>query len=154
MSQRRGSLLVLLLVRGLAAASLVIVTQKDTKLGLDLQGGVQLVYEGKPTPQQPTVTQEALNRALSIMRDRVDAFGVGEPELQLLGRQQIEVNLPGVEDADRAAAQVGSTAQLFFYDWEANILDDACRTNPDEQFGGQSAITGLYQAVKQASKCK
>src|SRR4051812_6952596 len=154
MSDRRRSLFVILLVLGLIAASAVVVLTKPTKLGLDLQGGVQLVYEGQPTPQQPTVTQEALDRALQIMRDRVDAFGVSEPELQLLGRQQIEVNLPGVEDADRAANQVGSTAQLFFYDWEANILDEDCRTNPDEQFGGTQAITGLYQAVKQASKCK
>src|SRR3954447_4024695 len=153
MSQRRGSLLVLLLVLGLAAASLVIVTQKDTKLGLDLQGGVQLVYEGKPTPQQPTVTQDALDRALQIMRDRVDAFGVSEPQLQLLGQRQIEVNLPGVEDADRAAAQVGSTAQLFFYDWAANILDAQCKTNTDEVNGGEQQITGLYQAVQRASKC-
>src|ERR671917_233012 len=69
---------------------------------------------------------------LGIMRERVDAFGVAEPELQLLGRDQIEVNLPGVEDAERAAAQVGSTAQLFFYDWEKNVLDETCRTNETE----------------------
>ena len=153
MSDRRRTLFILLLVLGLIAASAVVVATKETKLGLDLQGGVQLVYEGEPTPQQPEVTQEALDRALQIMRDRVDAFGVAEPELQLLGREQIEVNLPGVENADRAANQVGSTAQLFFYDWEANILDEDCRTNPDERNGGQQAITGLYQAVKQASTC-
>jgi SecD/SecF fusion protein len=154
MSDRRRSLLVLLLVFGLIAASAAVVATKTTKLGLDLQGGVQLVYEGKPTPQQPTVTQEALNRSLQIMRDRVDAFGVAEPELQLLGANQIEVNLPGVADADRAAAQVGSTAQLFFYDWEANILDADGKTNPTEVDGGQQPITGLYTAVKRASTFK
>jgi SecD/SecF fusion protein len=153
MSDRRRSLFILLLVFGLIAASVAVISTKPTKLGLDLQGGVQLVYEGQPTPQQPTVTQEALDRALQIMRERVDAFGVAEPELQLLGARQIEVNLPGVEDAERAAQQVGSTAQLFFYDWEANILDEDCRTNPDQVYGGQSAITGLYQAVQRASKC-
>ena len=103
MSDRRRSLLILLLVFGLIAASAVVVATKETKLGLDLQGGVQLVYEGQPTPQQPTVDQQALDRALQIMRDRVDAFGVAEPELQLIGGRQIEVNLPGVENADRAA---------------------------------------------------
>src|SRR3954449_8474305 len=154
MSDRRRSLLILLLVFGLIAASAVVIATKSTKLGLDLQGGVQLVYEGQPTPQQPTVTQDALDRALQIMRDRVDAFGVSEPQLQLLGQRQIEVNLPGVEDADRAAAQVGSPAQLFFYDWEANILDAQCKTNPDEVNGGEQPITGLYQAVQRASKCK
>ena len=57
MSDRRRSLFILLLVFGLIAASAVVVATKATKLGLDLQGGVQLVYQGKPTPQQPTVTR-------------------------------------------------------------------------------------------------
>src|SRR5215211_5719828 len=153
MSDRRRSLLILLLVFGLMAASLVVIATKPTKLGLDLQGGVQLVYEGQPTPQQPTVDQQALDRALQIMRDRVDAFGVAEPELQLLGQQQIEVNLPGVANADRAAQQVGSTAQLFFYDWEANILDETCKPDPDENANAKTPITGFYNAVKQAAKC-
>src|SRR3954468_8854257 len=153
MSDRRRSLLILLLVFGLLAASLAIIATKPTKLGLDLQGGVQLVYEGKPTPQQPTVDQQALDRALQIMRERVDAFGVAEPELQLLGARQIEVNLPGVANADRAAAQVGSTAQLYFYDWEANLLDENCRPNPEQSDGVQQPITGLYKAAKRATKC-
>jgi SecD/SecF fusion protein len=141
------------LVIGLVAGSLAAVASKPTKLGLDLKGGVQLVYQAKPTPQQPKVTSDAIARALDIMRKRVDAFGVAEPELQQLGNNQLEVNLPGVADAQRAAAQVGSTAQLFFYDWEGNVLDSQCRANPDQLNGGQSPISGLYQAVQQASKC-
>src|ERR671915_1699449 len=154
MSDRRRSLFVLLLVLGLVAASVFAISSRDTKLGLDLQGGVQLIYRGEPTAQQPTVTQEALQRSLDIMRDRVDAFGVAEPELLLSGNNQIEVNLPGVEDAERAAEQVGSTAQLFFYDWEANILDEDCRTDPDENSNARTAITGLRNAVEQAAKCE
>jgi len=153
MSDRRRSLFILLLVFGLIAASAVVVATKPTKLGLDLQGGVQLVYEGKPTPQQPKVDQQALDRALQIMRERVDAFGVAEPELALIGGSQVEVNLPGVEDADRAADQVGSTAQLYFYDWEANVLDENCKTNDTQIDGGQQPVTGLYNAVKRAAKC-
>src|SRR5919106_6900945 len=129
MSERRRSLLVLLVVIGLIGGSVYAISTRDTKLGLDLQGGVQLIYEGEPTAQQPTVTQEALDRSLDIMRERVDAFGVAEPELRLAGGNQIEVNLPGVENADRAAQQVGSTAQLFFYDCERNILDETCKAD-------------------------
>jgi SecD/SecF fusion protein len=154
MSERRRSLFILLLVAGLLAASFAIIATKPTKLGLDLKGGVQLVYQAKPTAQQPTVTQEAIARSLDIMRQRVDAFGVSEPEIQQLGANQIQVNLPGVTDAQRAANQVGTTAQLFFYDWEANILDESCKTDPTQPAGGQTAITGLYQAVQRASKCK
>jgi SecD/SecF fusion protein len=153
MSERRRSLLVLLVVLGLIAGSVYAVSTRGTTLGLDLKGGVQLVYQAEPTAQQPTVTQEALARSRDLMRERVDAFGVAEPELLLAGENQIEVNLPGVKDAQRAAEQVGSTAQLFFYDWEANILDEQCRTDPDENSNARQAITGFYKAVQQASKC-
>jgi SecD/SecF fusion protein len=153
MTERRRSLFVLLLVLGLIAASVFVVSDKETKLGLDLQGGVQLVYQGQPTAQQPTVTQQSLQNSLDIMRERVDAFGVSEPELLLSGQNQIEVNLPGVDNAERAAQQVGSTAQLFFYDWERNILDETCKADPDENASQKTPITGFYKATKQASKC-
>ena len=110
MSDRRRNLFILLAVLGLIAASAAVVATKSTRLGLDLQGGVQLVYEARPTKQQPTVTPEGLDRALDIMRDRVDALGVAEPELQRSGENQIDVSLPGVKNAERAADQVGTTA--------------------------------------------
>jgi SecD/SecF fusion protein len=155
MSERRRSLFILLLVAGLIIASAVAVASKPTRLGLDLKGGVQLVYQAKPTPQQKTITQDSLARALDIMRQRVDAFGVSEPELSQLGQNQLQVNLPGVSDAQRAANQVGSTAQLFLYDWEANILDSSCKANPDTNANTEQPVPGgLYAAVKQAAKCK
>ncbi len=153
MSDRRRNIFILLTVVGLLAASLAVIFTKPTKLGLDLQGGVQLVYEARPTKQQPEVTQEALDRAIDIMRDRVDQLGVAESELQRAGENQVDVSLPGAENPDRAAAQVGTTAQMFFYDWEPNILDEDCKTNPESVNGGQQAISGLYNAVKRAAKC-
>jgi len=90
---------------------------------------------------------------LDIMRERVDAFGVSEPELLLSGQNQIEVNLPGVDNAERAAQQVCPTAQLYFYDWEKNILDESCKPTPDENANDKTPITGFYKATKQASKC-
>src|SRR5215213_4217163 len=152
MSERRRHLLVLLIVLGLIAGSAAVLATQSTKLGLDLQGGVRLIYQGKAT-KETKVTAESLQRALDIMRDRVDAFGVSEPELARTGKDQIEVNLPGVEDAERAAEQVGSTAQLFFYDWEKNVLDESCKPNETEINGGQQPVSGLYNAVKRAAKC-
>ena len=64
MSERRRSLLILLAVVALMAGAAVAVAAKPTKLGLDLQGGVQLIYQAKPTPQQPTVTADAMQRSL------------------------------------------------------------------------------------------
>src|SRR5262245_2455743 len=142
MTERRRNLFILLLVAGLIAASVAMIATKPTKLGLDLQGGVSLVYQGKPTKQQPTITPQSLDRAVDIIRERVDAFGVSEPSISRSGKDQIEVDLPAVKDAGRAADQVGTTAQMYFYDWEPNILDSECKTNPDEVDGGQSPIAG------------
>src|SRR3954453_18665288 len=152
MTERRRNAFILLIVLGLIAASVVVAATRETKLGLDLQGGVSLVYQGKPTKQEPTITQEALDRAVDIIRDRVDALGVAEPQIARSGSDQIEVDLPAVKDAQRAADQVGTTAQLYFYDWEKNLLDEDCKLNPDQVNGGTSTIAGFYNAVKQASK--
>jgi len=122
MSDRKRHGFVLLLVAGLIAVSVFVIASQQTRLGLDLQGGVQLVYQGEPTAQTPHVTQEALTRAVDIMRARVDQLGVSEPEIQTSGGNQIAVGLPNVKDISRAEQEVGTTARLEFYDWEANAL--------------------------------
>ncbi|MGI8428263.1 MAG: protein translocase subunit SecD [Solirubrobacteraceae bacterium] len=128
MSDRKRYGFVLLLVAGLLVASVAVMTQFKTRLGLDLRGGVELVYQGQPTPQTPVVTQDALARAVDIMRERVDQLGVTEPAIQTTGGNQIAVDLPDVKDIARAEKQVGTTARLEFYDWEANALTPAGKT--------------------------
>src|SRR3954452_22636460 len=136
MTERRRNAFILLIVLGLIAGSVAVAMTRDTKLGLDLQGGVSLVYQGKPTKQQPTITQDSLDRPVDIIRDRGAAPGVPEPQIARSGRDQISVDLPAVKDAQRAADQVGTTAQLYFYDWEKNLLSsDGCQTNPDTVHG-------------------
>src|SRR5450755_3848394 len=122
MSDRQRHGFVLLIVLGLLGASVLAIVSSKTRLGLDLKGGVQLVYQGEPTPQTPVVTQDALARAVDIMRQRVDQLGVSEPEIQTSGGGQISVGLPAVTDIARAEQEVGTTARLEFYDWEANAL--------------------------------
>ena len=140
MSTRRRNLFVILLMLGFLVGSLVVIVTKETKLGLDLRGGVELVYQGEPTPQSE-VTPEAIDRAIDIMRERVDRLGVAEPEIQRLGNDQISVGLPGVKNLERAKAQVGTTAQLYLYDWERNVVGSP-----------QTPINSLYAAVKRASQ--
>jgi SecD/SecF fusion protein len=157
MSDRRRNGLILLLVLGLLIASGIVIATQPTREGLDLKGGVQLVYQGKPTPQQPKVTQEALDRAVDIIRERVDQLGVSEPEIQRAGSDQIEVGLPDVKNARRAEQQVGKVAQLYFYDWEANVLGPDGKPHPGDPrvTGGPAAGTvGVpeYQALKIAAK--
>ena len=64
------------------------------------------------------------------MRKRVDQIGVAEPSLQRSGADQIDVSLPDVKNADEAASQVGTTAQMWFYDWEGSVLGPNCKPDP------------------------
>jgi len=158
MTDRRRNTLILLLVAGLIAASAVVIAAKKTRLGLDLKGGVELVYQAKPTAQSK-VDSESLNRAIDIMRSRVDKLGVSQPEIQRSGADEIDVALPEVTDAKRAEQEVGKTAQLFFYDWEPNVIGASGQPAPKEATatGGPragEAQFGLpeYQAVLRAEK--
>jgi SecD/SecF fusion protein len=165
MPTARRNTFILALCAGLLLASFIVIAAKPTRLGLDLKGGVELVYKGEPTPQVPTVTPEALDRALDIIRSRVDQLGVGEPEIQRSGRDQISVGLPDVQNIRRAQDQVGTPAQLYFYDWERNALTPDGREvapqlpnqDPDAQRISQSAGSStqgqtLYDAVTLASR--
>jgi len=130
MGTRRGHVLVLLLVLGLVIISGLVIATKETKLGLDLQGGLELVYEGQPTGTSSEVSGEDIEDSISIIEERINKLGVSEPEVARLGTENISVSLPGVTDANRAAEQVGTTAQLYFYDWEPNLI------GPEKAIGG------------------
>jgi SecD/SecF fusion protein len=138
MTDRRRNTLVLGVVAGLFLVSLLViigipgaVKAKKTRLGLDLKGGVELVYQGKPTSQSK-VDSESLDRAINIMRKRVDQLGVSQPEIQRSGGDEIDVALPDVSNASRAQDEVGKTAQLYFYDWEPNVVGPSGRPAPTE----------------------
>ena len=159
MTDRRRNLFILLLVAGLLVASLAVIFTKKTREGLDLKGGVSLVYQAKPTKFAPKVTGDALQRTLDIMRDRVDQLGVAEPEILRSGSDQINVNLPDVKNAGEAEQQVGQVAQMFFYDWEKNVLGDDGQPHPsdpnvtgDGSAGSGAASRSLYESLKIARK--
>src|SRR3954451_10375121 len=122
MGSRRRNLFIVLLVLALLVFSGIVIATKSTVLGLDLKGGTQLVYEARGTNQVPHPTGSDIDRAINIIRTRTDKFGVSEPEISRVGPTGIQVGLPNVQDAQQAIDQVGKTAQLYFYDLEANII--------------------------------
>src|SRR5215218_5178363 len=147
MTSRTRNLTILGIVAVMLVLALLVIVpgtplSKETKLGLDLEGGIELVYEGEPTPQVPEVTPQSIDDAIETMRKRVDSLGVSEPEIQRAGRDQISVGLPDVKNAERAQEQVGNVARLQFYDWEPNILTDR------DVYPGTHA---LFQAAEAAS---
>ncbi len=166
MTDRQRNWFILLLVAGLLAGSMAVISQSKTFLGLDLRGGVELIYQAQPSPQTPVVTQEAVQRAVDVMNDRVNQLGVAEPSINVSGGNQIDVQLPAVHDVGRAEKLVGTTAQLLFYDWEANALLPNGKTVASQLLiqdptavaisrGTGSPGAGsmpLYQAVKLASQ--
>ena len=87
-------------------------------LGLDLQGGSHLVYEAQPIsedggePQPPT--SEDMESLKLIIERRVNSSGLGEPIVQILGEDRLLIQLPGVDDPERAKVLIGETAQLVF----------------------------------------
>jgi SecD/SecF fusion protein len=147
MANRRRNLIILVLVLALLAGSSYLISDKRTVLGLDLKGGVELVYQGRPSAQVPDVQPEDIDRAIEIIRERVDTLGVAEPEISRVGADQIEVGLPDVDDADRAIERVGTTAQLFFYDFEPNVIPP----NPDVANPEDRPYNRLIDAVEAAS---
>ncbi|MFH1143493.1 MAG: protein translocase subunit SecD [Candidatus Eisenbacteria bacterium] len=83
-------------------------------LGLDLQGGMHLVLELDRSALQPSEVRGAMERAIQILRNRVDRFGVAEPTIQPQGEDRIVVELPGLLDRERALNLIGQTALLEF----------------------------------------
>src|SRR3989338_4255775 len=84
------------------------------KLGLDLQGGMHLVLRVDTSKLSDKAKEDAAVRAMEIIRNRIDQFGVAEPSIQMQGGERIVVQLPGVSDRERALALIGKTALLEF----------------------------------------
>jgi SecD/SecF fusion protein len=122
MGARRRNLFILLFVLGLIAASAAVIATKTTRLGLDLRGGIQLVLQGRPTPQQPEINTESIDRAVDIIRDGCDELGVSEIEVSRVGSDQIQVGIPGATNVGDATDCATKPARLFFYDWEPNLI--------------------------------
>jgi preprotein translocase subunit SecD len=84
------------------------------KRGLDLQGGMHLSLEVDESKQAVADKSDALDRALTVIRTRIDEFGVAEPVIQKVGEDRIIVELPGIEDQQRAVEIVQGQAYLQF----------------------------------------
>lgn len=158
MTERRRNVFVLLFVALLIVASGVAIVSQPTRLGLDLKGGVSLVYEVQGTQGQ-VPTDDQIQRTISVITQRVNELGTTEAEIQRSGERQIDVSIPEITDASQAEETVGTTAQLAFYDWEPNVVGPGGRIDPQDTTasggggaGSQSAGIAKFDAVQRAAK--
>jgi SecD/SecF fusion protein len=149
-SDRRKNLIVV----GLILAALVGVAflavpgspaHRKPTLGLDLQGGLEVVLKAVP-PKGHKLTSDDLNRSIDIMRNRIDKLGVSEPEIRKQGSNQIVIQLAGVHDPAAAAKLIGKTAVLEFYDFEADLTGPSVSTGLTALPVGSSSLYALLSA--------
>lgn len=144
MNVRRRSWLFMLLCLGLAAGSIAVIAMKPTVLGLDLQGGSQAILEGRDTAEAK-VTPESLKRAVNVIRDRIDKFGVSEAEIQTQGSRQISVSVPNVDDP-KIIEDLVKAAQLTLYAYEPNLVG----REPGQASAPNNPTTDLYGLIQTA----
>jgi SecD/SecF fusion protein len=149
-STRRSHLVLIgLIVLALVGTGLLAVPgspfHRGVKKGLDLQGGLEVVLKAQPPPGHK-LTPADLDRAVSIMRNRVDKLGVASPEIRKQGTDQIVIQLAGVHNPEQAAAIIGSTAQLELYDLETALVPPSVTVS-----GTPVATTNLYQLLSRTA---
>lgn len=98
------------------------------RLGLDLRGGTHVVLQADLSQIPEKERGDAVKGVVDIISRRVDAYGVTEPSVQVMGADRISVQLPGVTNKDEAIRLIGQTAQLDFreeqLDPEGNLVKD------------------------------
>ncbi len=122
---RRGNLFKLLalivVVAVLTVLSISPLTNPDPKkgipLGLDIRGGVNLVLQAEPGPDQAKITKDDMDRAKVIVEKRVNAMGIAEPIIQVdYDKKRLLLDLAGLKDIDEARRLLSTTAKLTFRD--------------------------------------
>ena len=112
-------LLVIVLIGIIGTTSLPIA--KDIRLGLDLQGGFEVLYEVE-TLDGKEVTEKVLTDTTDALMNRINVLGVSEPVIQIEGDNRIRVQLAGVEDQSSARELLSTEANLTFRDAQDNLL--------------------------------
>ncbi|WP_019414049.1 protein translocase subunit SecDF [Paenisporosarcina sp. TG20] len=123
----RGRIIALLLLIVVFAASISTTAQtvvNDIKLGLDLQGGFEVLYQVAPLTDGEDITPEMVTDTSTALLNRINVLGVSEPNLQIESGNRIRVQLAGVEDQESARELLSTQANLSFRDVEDNLMLD------------------------------
>ena len=114
----------------------------NIKQGLDLSGGVQILYEA----DKQTVTEEEMQAAVSLIQGRLDWNNWTEAEVAKEGQKRLRVDIPGVENAEEAISEIGQTAQLSFVDESGKVLLTGDMVADARKQVGQVSQSGVSQS--------
>ncbi len=153
--QRRNTitLLIILVIFGFSIYSIFnpVFGRKNLPLGLDLRGGIRLVYQADLSAVPPDEQAAAIESSIAVIERRVNILGVSEPNIQKLGEDSILVELPGIGEIDRAKTLIGQTALIEFGEAvaegeEANWTDELGKWKPATATidGKQLELTSAY----------
>lgn len=115
---------------------------KDVKLGLDLQGGFEVLYQVNPLKDGQEITEDTVIDTAGALSKRVDVIGVSEPNIQVESNNRIRVQLAGVEDPDSARELLSTQANLTFRDSDDNLILDGSDLREGKAKGDFNGETG------------
>jgi SecD/SecF fusion protein len=154
--ERRQYLLIMGSIAALLVGALFLAipgspSYKKPTLGLDLQGGLEVVLRAIPETKSQPITPEGMQTAQQIMTNRVNKIGVSSPNVAVQGGNQIVIQLAGVHNPAKAAQIIGSTGQLQMFDFEPNLEPPTVTGN--QQAAPLPSLYSLLTAVqKEANK--
>ncbi|WP_040228907.1 protein translocase subunit SecDF [Bhargavaea cecembensis] len=127
---------------------------KDVSLGLDLQGGFEVLYQVEPLRDGQKITEDVVADTARALTNRIDVLGVSEPSIQIESGNRIRVQLAGIEDQESAREMLSTQANLTFRDTNDRLLldgDDLVAGGAKSTFNdqGQPIVT---LKMKDASK--
>lgn len=135
------------------------ILKKIVNLGLDLQGGMRLVLEVDRSKIEKGQDKDLLDRAFTVIENRINALGVAEPTIQKQGKDRIIVELPGLKDEAAAKEIIGKTAQLEFMllrepvqlEHAINVIDNTLTGKIVEDSTGAAKDTSAAKAKEKQS---
>ncbi|MFC7320992.1 protein translocase subunit SecDF [Halobacillus campisalis] len=154
---KRGRIVAFFLIAIILAATIgttITGVTKDINLGLDLQGGFEILYDVETLDEDQEVSQQVLESTVQALNERVDVLGISETNISIENNNRIRVQLAGVQNQQEARELLSTTAQLSFRDVEGNEYMDGSdiREGSAQQSYDQNNAPIVTLEVKSASE--
>ncbi|MBY0146741.1 protein translocase subunit SecDF [Neobacillus niacini] len=156
---KRSRIIAFLLVVILLGSTMGVTSKgilKDIKLGLDLQGGFEVLYEVTPAKKGQEINKETLASTAEALDRRINVLGVSEPNIQIEGENRIRVQLAGVTDQNEAREILSTQANLTFRDANDRVMMDGAdlAENGASQTFDENGAPSVSLKLKSADKFK